>query len=135
MTTENKQENKGWMPLVGMFTLVTIVVLSSRGWLEEKGLDYQVLLGGNALLFVASMLAFLLYASAMKNKKAYGFVQQVYTGFILKFFVLIVGAIVYFYFASEVNKPAVFACMALYLVYNFLGTSQVVKKKAKHKKK
>lgn len=133
MTTEIKQENKGWMPLVGMFIVVTIVVLSSREWLEGKGFDYRVLLGGNALLFVASMLAFLLYASAMKNKKNYGFVQQVYTGFILKFFVLVVGAIVYFYFASEVNKPAIFACMALYLVYNFLGTSQVVKKKKKKK--
>lgn len=133
MTTNKKMENKGWMPLVGLFTVVTIVVLSGRGWLEDKGFDYRVLLGGNALLFLASMLAFLLYASAMKNKKSYGFVQQVYTGFILKFFVLIVGAIVYFYFASEVNKPGVFACMALYLVYNFLGTSQVVKKKEKKK--
>jgi hypothetical protein len=133
MTTQHKAANKGWMPLVGLFTVVTIVVLSSREWLDGKGFDYRVLLGGNALLFLASMLAFLLYSSAMNNKKSYGFVQQVYTGFILKFFVLVVGAIVYFYFASEVNKPGVFACMALYLVYNFLGTSQVVNKKNKKK--
>jgi hypothetical protein len=133
MTTQHNASNKGWMPLVGFFTVVTIVVLRSREWLEAKGFDYQVVLGGNALLFFSSLLAFFLYSSAMNNKKSYGFVQQVYTGFILKFFVLVVGAIVYFYFASEVNKPGILACMGLYLVYNFLGTSQVVKKKNKKK--
>lgn len=133
MTTQHKTANRGWMPLVGLFTVVTIVVLNAKDWLVAKGFDHQVLLWGNALLFLASMVAFLLYTAAMKNKKSYGFVQQVYTGFILKFFVLVAGAIVYFYFAREVNKPAVFACMALYLVYNFLGTSQVVNKKDKKK--
>jgi uncharacterized membrane protein len=133
MTTENKTEKKGWKPLVGVFIVVTLGVLNSKDWLTGKGFDCQVVLAGNALLFAVSMLVYFLYSSAMKSKKSYGFVQQVYTGFILKFFVLIGGAIVYFYFAEEVNKPAVFACMALYLVYNFLGTSQVVKKNDKKK--
>ena len=130
MHTKPKKEIKAnWIPLVVVFVVITLVTLVARAWLSSKGFDYRVLLGGNALLFLSSMLTFLLYQSAMKSKKSYGFVQQVYTGFMLKFFVLIVGAIVYFYFAREVNQPSVFACMGLYLVYNFLGTSQVVKKK------
>lgn len=132
MQTNKTNSRKALVPLVVVFILVTAIVLVAQDWLEGKGCDYKVLLGGNALLFLASMLAFLFYQSAMRNQKNYGFVQQVYTGFIIKFFVLITGAITYFYFASEVNKPAVFACMALYLVYNFLGTSQVVKKKKHH---
>ena len=37
-------------------------------------------------------------------------------------------SMVYFYFAKEINKPAIFICMGLYLVYNFAGVFQVVKK-------
>ncbi len=115
-------------PLAAVFILVSIIVFASSSWLQQKGVDTVVLLVGNSILFVVSALAYLLYASAMKSGKNYGFVKQVYAGFTLKFFALIAGAMLYFYFAQEVNKPAVFICMGLYLVYNFLGTAQVVRK-------
>lgn len=123
---------KKWIPLVVVFMVVTIGALAAGNWLAAKGVDTSVLLGGNTLLFGASMLALKLYDSAMKSSKNYGFVKQVYAGFMIKFFVLVVGAMVYFYFAKEVNKPAIFTCMLLYLIYNFLGTSQVVKKDPLH---
>ena len=119
---------KKWISLIVVFVAVTIGALAAGDWLTANGVDTAVLLGGNALLFGASMLALKLYDSAMKSSKNYGFVKQVYAGFMIKFFVLVVGAMVYFYFAKEVNKPAIFICMLLYLIYNFLGTSQVVKK-------
>lgn len=133
------------LPQIILFVVVTTIILIGQSALATKGIDTTVLLVGNTIIFVISTLAHLMYASAMKSSKNYGFVRQVYTGFILKFFALLVLAMVYFYFAREVNKPAVFICMGIYLVYNFLGTSQVVRKPAqdthdaahahKHKKK
>ncbi|HSC52104.1 MAG TPA: hypothetical protein VLC98_00670 [Phnomibacter sp.] len=119
---------KFMVPLAAVFILVSIIVLAASGWLQQKGVDTVVVLVGNAILFLVSALAYMLYAKALNSKKGYGFVQQVYGGFTLKFFALVVGAMLYFYFAKEVNKPAIFICMGLYLVYNFLGTSQVVRK-------
>jgi hypothetical protein len=119
---------KPLVPLAAVFILVSVIVFSTSGWLQQKGVDTVVVLIGNSILFVISALAYLLYASAMKSSKSYGFVKQVYGGFTLKFFALITGAMLYFYFAEEVNKPAVFICMGLYLLYNFLGTAQVVRK-------
>jgi len=116
------------VPLAAVFILVFVGVFDKSGWLQKKGVDTLVVLVGNSILFVISALAYLLYASAMKSSKNYGFVKQVYAGFTLKFFALITGAMLYFYFAKEVNKPAVFICMGLYLIYNFLGTAQVVRK-------
>jgi hypothetical protein len=117
-----------WIPLVGMFTIVTLVGLLAKDWLQSAGVAVNVLLGGNGLLFAASMLSFLMYQRAMHTDKPFGFVNRVYAGFMVKFFILIIGVMLYFFLAKEVNKPAVFICMGLYLVYNFLGTSQVVKK-------
>lgn len=119
---------KHLVPLAAVFILVSVIVFSASGWLQQKGVDTVVVLVGNSILFVVSALAYLLYASAMKSSKNFGFVKQVYAGFTLKFFALVAGAMLYFYFAEEVNKPAVFICMGLYLVYNFLGTAQVVRK-------
>lgn len=116
--------------LSALFLLVTAVVLLGQQALTAKGVAVPVVLAGNALLFVLSLLVYRLYSGAMGQSRATGFVRQVYAGFMLKFFVLVAAAVSYFYFAETVNKPAVFICMGLYLVYNFLGTAQVVKKPA-----
>lgn len=116
--------------LSALFLLVTAGVLLGQQALTAKGVAVPVVLAGNALLFVLSLLVYRLYSGAMGQSRATGFVRQVYAGFMLKFFVLVAAAVGYFYFAETVNKPAVFICMGLYLVYNFLGTAQVVKKPA-----
>ena len=137
--------NKKFIPLIIVFVLISALLLLFGKQLEAKGFDTDVILLGNVAIFGISILAQWMYAAALNSSKSYGFVRQVYGGFILKFFALLVFAMVYFYFAKEINKPAVFTCMVIYLLYNFLGTSQVVRKPAhpapdahhahKHKKK
>jgi FtsH-binding integral membrane protein len=72
---------------------------------------------------------------ALKNRSAYGFVRNVYTGFMIKLLILVVAAMSYFYFSSEVNQPALFICLGLYLVYHFVGTIQVAGKQKRHASK
>ncbi|MES2649461.1 MAG: hypothetical protein V4717_21465 [Bacteroidota bacterium] len=112
-----------------LFFIITnglLIVFNTR--LEDKGVDTDVVIIGNLFLYIVSALSIWMYAKAGNPQRPHGMVRNVYGGFMLKFFALIVAAMVYFYFAKEINKPAIFICMGLYLVYNFTGVFQVIKK-------
>jgi hydrogenase-4 membrane subunit HyfE len=115
-------------PIFLIFIAVTVFALAAPDFLEKNNIDRQVLIYGNLILFTASLLVFYMYIKALKNKSAYGFVRNVYTGFMIKLLILVVAAMSYFYFSSEVNQPAIFICLGLYLVYHFVGTVQVAGK-------
>ena len=114
--------------LILFFIIINGLTVVFRSRLEDKGVDTDVVIIGNLILFVVSAISIWMYSKAGNSNKSHGMVRNVYGGFMLKFFALIVAAMVYFYFAREINKPAIFICMGLYLVYNFTGVMQVIKK-------
>lgn len=117
-----------WWPMTAFFLIVTVAVWTGRNLLAQRGVSAGVILAGNGLLFGITWLTNLMYARAMKTNKGHQFVRQVYAGFMLKFFLLIISAMLYFYFTDQINRPAVFVCMGLYLLYHLLGTVTVVKR-------
>ena len=117
-------------PLAIFFIIVNALLIVFARRLEDKGVATGVVIIGNLILFVTSVLSLWMYSKATRHQQAHGIVRNVYGGFMLKFFVLIVAAMIYFYFAEEINKPAIFICMGLYLVYNFVGVSRVIKKRS-----
>ena len=125
---------KTLIPLVVLFVVINALLLVFNNQLDEKGVDSGVVIGGNLLLFLASMLTYFMYHKAMTKKSPHGFVRNVTGTFLIKFLVIITAALCYFYFSSTINKPALIICAGLYLVYTFLGTSQVVKKQQAAKK-
>ncbi len=123
---------KAILPLLVVFLIVNALALVVfRQRLDDNGVDTDLVIGGNLLLFLVSIFSVWMYTKPVANKNAHAVVRNVYGGFMLKFFVLIVGALVYFYFAKEVNKKGILICMGLYVLYSVLGTAQAVKKKAK----
>ncbi|CAN5446751.1 hypothetical protein BH10BAC3_BH10BAC3_27200 [soil metagenome] len=130
--TESSPFKKAIRLLVIFFITVNALSIVFRSRLEDKGVDTDVVIIGNLILFVVSALSIWMYSKAGGQNKSHGMVRNVYGGFMLKFFALIVAAMVYFYFAREINKPAIFICMGLYLVYNFTGVLQLVKKQPPH---
>jgi hypothetical protein len=129
MKTQERTPLKKALITLTIFFIITnalFIVFNSR--LEDKGVDTDVIIIGNLFLYVVSALSVWMYGKAGNSQRPHGVVRNVYGGFMLKFFALIVAAMVYFYFAKEINKPAIFICMGLYLVYNFAGVFQVVKK-------
>jgi hypothetical protein len=121
---------KALRPLVGVFLAVACGCGFFKSQLLASGVDVDVVLAGNALLFAASLLTYFMYRKAMGTHNAHGFVRRVSGTFVIKFFVIVTAALCYFYFSEAVNKPAIIICAALYLVYNFISTAQVVKKKS-----
>lgn len=123
------ETRKRYLPLILFFIIINGLGIVFGERLIENGIDQAVILAGNLILFLVSLITTYLYSKEIKPQKGHAAVRNVYGGFMIKFFVLAVSVMVYFYFAREINKPAIFACMGLYLVYSFLGTMQALQKK------
>jgi mannose/fructose/N-acetylgalactosamine-specific phosphotransferase system component IIC len=113
---------KGFLPIVILFLLVTIACLLLRQPLKEAGVSIPVLLIGNTILFGITLLSKALTDTALEARNTQGFMRNVYGGIMLKFFLIIIVVLLYVALAKPINKPALFTCMGLYLVYLFLST-------------
>jgi cadmium resistance protein CadD (predicted permease) len=113
-------------PLVIFFVIVNALALVFAKRLQARDIDSDVIIMGNLVLFLASAASVYIYTRSSKSK-GHGVVRNIYGGFMLKFFVLIIAAMMYFFFADEINKGAIFVCLGLYLVYNVIGTRQSIR--------
>ncbi len=128
-------KDKGFLRLVVIFILVTVVAFVLKNTLAELEIDPFVIGFGNLILFLASSLTLILYGKAKNATNTHAFSRNVYAAFVTKFFILVTAAMLYFYFSDEISVRAVFICLALYFVYHFAGAlhaSKVEKKKVKH---
>lgn len=107
-------------PMTLVFVALTALLFIARNWLVEKGFDHDVLMIGNMVLFLVSLISFLLTFRSIDAKNPHAFVRAIYTGFVAKFFLIVIAAFVYIMTTSAVNKPSLFACMGLYIIYAFL---------------
>lgn len=129
-----KQNTTRLIPIILLFAIVNGFLLSGRSMLEKWSVDRDVLIIGNLLLFVVALLSFWLGQRGLHSNNVQSFIRSIYSSFIAKFFILIVAAFVYIMITKKnVNKPALIACMCLYLIYTFLEVS-ILMKMAKQKK-
>ncbi|MFI5133577.1 MAG: hypothetical protein ACHQEB_04535 [Chitinophagales bacterium] len=123
-----KNSTRPFLPVIILFSVLNSFFIAGKNLLERWGTDQDVLIVGNLILFVVTFLSFLLGRRGLRSTNAQVFVRSVYASFIVKFFVLIAAAFIYIMMAKKnVNKPALFACMGLYLVYTFLEVSILMK--------
>lgn len=129
-----KNRLRGFMPVILVFIVLNAFFLAGRTMLQRWNLDQDVAIIGNALLFVITLISFLLAQRGLKNPNPYAFVRSIYGSVMLKLFVCIIAAFIYIsMYKTKLNKPALFMCMGLYLVYTFLEVASLTKL-LKHKK-
>ena len=114
-------------PVAMVFIVTNGLILAMKQRLISWGFDITVLLVGNLLLVLLSLLTYYLHSRAMRASRSTEFLRYFYTAFLLKFFLVIAAVAAYALTAHPVNKPAVVTCMALYLVYTFLETRLLLK--------
>lgn len=120
-------ERKSLIPIVALFCVVALVSLWMGARLESWGFDSMVLFAGNAFLYLLTMASWFLLEKGMKAKNTAGFLRSFYGSFLMKF--LLVAIVAFAYVSSRrelVNKPSLFTCMGLYLVYMALETRAVL---------
>ncbi len=118
--------------IIYLFLVSSLVLFILKILLGGTTVNYNVLLYGNLLLFFVSWISSKMSTSAVQHKNVQVFLRLVYGSFIMKFFVLAIAAFVYIsIFKSGVNKPALFGCFGLYIIYTFIEVRSVLKQSKK----
>ena len=124
----NQNSLKHLRPMILFFIFLNAFFLLAKAWLLKKNIDQDVLIIGNTLLFLVSLITFLLTYRSLKSTNPNSFVRAMYGGFIIKFFVVAITAFVYIITTKKnLNKPALFFCMGLYIVYTFFEVNSLLR--------
>jgi FtsH-binding integral membrane protein len=120
----NRSNRRSYVSIILIYLAFNSLFLTGGTWLERMNADADVLIIGNSILFIATLLSFFLYSRALKNNQPHKFLKYIYGGMFLKMLICIITAFIYIAtFGKNVNKPAIFGCMFLYFIYTFVEVS------------
>lgn len=130
---QNGNVVKIYSPLLFLFLSLTALFLILQFTLPgASGVSFPVLHIGNLLLFIVGWVSIGMSSAALHHKSVQVFLRLVYGSFLLKFFILAAGAIIYiFLYRKNINKPALFGCFGLYFIYTFIEVRSVLKQSKK----
>lgn len=129
MDNQGQQAKHTFLPIVGLFIFVGAIMRLFMVQLESNGVNTFVLQTGNIILFLIFMVSAWLQRAAMADKSTHVFLRNVYGGMLLKLFGGAIAAFVYIYLSRDnINKPALFGTMFLYMVYTVIELKVVLKK-------
>jgi hypothetical protein len=116
-----------------LFLLVNLVCGFFFKGLISLGVDPYVLMTGNLIVVMLTVVSFYMLFSGMKSSTTSGFLSTVLGSFMLKMIAAV--AIIFLYSTlatSSMNMPAIVISMFLYLIYMFIelkGLLSMTKKK------
>ena len=117
----NKQAMRNFLPAIILFLVLNSGFLTMMKRLEGWGFDYTVLVFGNIIVFGISLLSYWMAVKGLTTKNNHAFFRWVYGSVMMKLFILAGVAFVYIMMnKQEVNKPGLFFCMGLYVIYTFI---------------
>jgi hypothetical protein len=123
-----KNKLKGFLPVIIFFIALNGFFISGKNMLHRWGVDQDVVIYGNLLLFLITLASWLLAQRGLRNPNPHAFVRSVYMSVMLKLFVCMIVAFIYISInKAGLNKAGLFTCMGLYLVYTFLEVSLLMK--------
>src|SRR3954469_9051301 len=120
--------NKSAGTLVIVFFIIAVSIYIFRNFLELQGFDWRILSGGNVFLYIVTTLSMQMLAKGLNAENTNAFVRHAYSGILIKLFACAGVAFIYILVSGKnLNKPALFACMGLYLVYTFVELTVIMK--------
>ena len=123
-----KNKRTTFLPIIIFFLLTNTLFITERSFLVRKGLDQEVLIIGNLIIFAVTILSFWLNKRNSNDTNPNVFVRGVMLNTMLKLFVLAIAAFFYIYlFRTRLNKPALITCIALYFIYTLIEVSILTK--------
>lgn len=122
-------QKNAWLYLVFIFIIISVLFYFNAHFLEKKNVSVWVILGGNTVLFFASLVSFIMHKNGLKSSTNSGFFRNTYGSFMIKIVICLIAAFAYIYSSgNSINKAAIFVCMGLYLLYTFVEVAIVLKK-------
>ncbi len=125
MTT---RKSNPFLAVILFFVLLNGFFIAGKNVLAKWNADQDVLIIGNALLFVLALISFLMARRGISHSNPHVFVRSVYVSVMMKLFACMIAAFIYIsIFKKDINKVALFTCMGLYLVYTFMEVGILMK--------
>ena len=124
---KNKSYSRAFLPVLAVFLLVSVCILSATSLLRRWNADGGVLLGGNGLLFALTAVSYFLHLRSLNHPNPHFFVRMVYSSLLIKMLVCLIAVGVYAWFATTVNKAGILGSFILYVVYTFLEVRLLIK--------
>ena len=120
--------NKTVIPLVIVFIITAGLIFIFRKFLETRGFDWLVLSVGNLFVYLVTAVSMHMLSKGLNAPGTNAFLRNAYGGIMVKLFACAGAAFIYILLSGKnLNKPALFACMFLYLVYTFVELSLIMK--------
>jgi hypothetical protein len=117
-----------FMPIVLFFIILNTLFITGTSMLNRWNADKEVLIFGNILLFAVTFFSLIVARKGLQSTNPHAFVRAVYSSILLKLFVCMIAAFIYIsIFKQDLNKPAFFTLMGLYLVYTFIEVAILTK--------
>lgn len=106
------------LPLLIIFIVLTIFILSATNLWQKYNIDANVLLGANFLFMGTGLLVFFMQKNALINKNPNVFIRSVIAGMMIKMFSTVLAVLAYVVLVGPTyNKKAVFISLFMYLIY------------------
>jgi hypothetical protein len=119
MTLRNRFRD--FAPVALLFVVINALAISFRTRWVAWNVDQELLIAGNLFLFAITFISFLIARRGLQNENPNAFVRSVYGSIMFKMFLGMIAAFIYIAIQKRnLNKPAFFSIMGLYLVYTFL---------------
>lgn len=115
-------------PILVIFIVLEAVFLLLAAVLLVWEIDYRVLMSGNVLLFIVTIVSFILYIKGLHDKNPHAFVRVMYGSMLVKFFICLVAVMIYGLIAgAAVNRNGVLGCFVLYVIYTYLEVRMLLR--------
>ncbi|MGZ5286885.1 MAG: hypothetical protein ACXWV0_06120 [Flavisolibacter sp.] len=116
-----KGKISGAIPVILVFIILNALFIAGRSPLEKWGADQTVLILGNTFIFLITLVSFFIARRGLKNPNPNVFMRSVMGSIMIKMLLVVILAFIYIsMYKKGINKPALFTCMGLYLVYTFI---------------
>jgi hypothetical protein len=119
---------KKFIPVIGLFLLINLIVIIFGNSLKEYGFDIGFLIVANLILFLLTFLGFYIQTRGVRSTNIHAFIRGIYSSFLIKMFVIVGAILIYILvMGGEANKPSILTSMGIYLIYTFLEVVQLMK--------
>jgi Ca2+/Na+ antiporter len=113
-----KSASRYYIPVLLLFIFTNTFFVTAQGWLAKWNIDQTVVIFGNIILGLVTLLSLYLTKKALQHSNTSGFLRNTYGSFIIKLFVCAGATILYAVTAGKnLNRNGVFVCIFLYFLY------------------
>jgi len=123
-----RESVRAFVPVAVIFIVTTIIFIAVPTLDFLWNMDKRVMIAGNVILFIATLVSFYLFSRSLGNNNVHAFLRMIYGGMFAKMLICLFAALLYIMIAKKnVSKGAVFGLMFLYFVYTFVEISIIMK--------